>query len=382
MSLGFVSAFRKGVKPALMVAMIAAIISYILGSTLLLKFKSEALLSVELSVSEYKRITESLGAAGDIAARLAAQPGQADDADIIKKMLVDGAAKWHTPIARVSKAEAKDLPDAVLKLEFDKASDSQRPYSGVRLTANAGDAQQAARVVGWLGDYYRDSAAKELLRQEIFGWKADNQSFKTRAQEEKIRVAYEVEQSQARADSLKKVLAQYPDLAKIDSRSVVDVRKENEKFMSPGGQLIAAEVEIINLKESLSRLERQITQVDFIAPFLEASEKALANSKSGQELITRLSESTTFYSKRIENEAQREVLLAKAARISDVAARFYSRAQFVVPPSIPDRAEAPRPNLLAALGGLLFGLLALLWTIRDWIYMTLKDQAVEASTDS
>jgi hypothetical protein len=371
--LNLMNILKKNWLAILSAACIGALLAFALGSTVLLRFKSEGLLSVELSVSEYKRITESLGVASDISSRLKDQPSLANDAEVLMDLFRNSSTKWHAPVARVSKTEAKDLPDAVLKLEFN-ADELQRPYSGVRLTAMTPDPQQSARVVSWLGEYLRDTAAKEILRQEIYDWKADNETFLSRAKEQRIRLGFEAEQSQLRAGALKKVLNQYPDLAKVEARSsVVDVRKDNEKFVSPGGQLIAAEVEVINHQASLTRMERQIVQANFMAPFLAASEKALRESNSGQDLVKRLSELVLQISKQVENDTQREALLGKAAKISEIAARFFSRAQFIVPPSSPERAEAPRPKMLAAFGGLLFGLLALLWVFRDWIIAALKE---------
>ncbi len=378
MPLELIPILKKKWRSLMMAVIGGALFGFVLASTVLLRFKSDGFLSIELSVIEHKRISESLGAGTEIATRLAAEPSLQNDANVIQNVLQGGVAKWQAPIPRVSKAESKDLPDALLKLELEKEklSDVQRAYSGIRITANAKDAQQSARVVRWLGDYFRDSAAKEFLRQEIYVWKAENEGFISRSKEERIRIAYEAEQSQLRAGALKKVLGQYPDLAKVDARSVFDVRKENEKFVSPGGQLIAAEVEVINYRESLTRLERQVVQAQFIAPFLIASEKALTESNSGDDLVKRLNELVQQTSKQIENDTQQEVLLSKAAKIAETSARFFSRTQFIVPPSIPSRAEAPRPKMLAALGGILFGLLALGWVLRDWISAAFKENEV------
>ena len=373
--------------PVAVAALIGAIVAFVLGSTVFLQYKSEGLLSAELTVSEYKRITESLSAPTSVKARLETFPSEILTEKDLVNIANSNVAKWYAPIARVSKAEAKDLPDAVLKLEFEKdmqplnknkTSDTMRPYSGIRITAKTPDPERSAAVVKWLGEYFRDSAARELLRTEIFDWVADNHAFLTKAQEERIRLVYEQEQSQSRANSLRKVLSQYPELGKIDNNTLVDVRKDNEKFVSPGGQLVAAEVEIINLKETQTRLERQVLQGEFIAPFLHASEKFLATSKSGVDLVFKLNELTKSYMQKVQTEAQREVLLSKAAKIAEISARFFSRTQFISPPSVPDRPEAPRPKMLAVLGGLLLGLFTLLWLLRHWIIASFRDDNTDA----
>lgn len=382
---------KSGMLRVAVAALVGAGVAYILGTTVFLNFKSEGLLNADLTVSEYKRITESLSAPASAKSRLEAFPSQILTEEDLVNISNGSAPKWYAPVARVSKAEAKDLPDAVLKLEFDKEKpsdlvrpfkdgqpDLMRPYSGIRITAKTADPQRSAALVKWLGEYFRDSAAKELLRTEIFEWVASNQAYLIRAQEDRIRLVYEQEQSQVRANSLRKVLSQYPELAKIDTRTIVDVRKDNEKFVSPGGQLVAAEVEMINLKETQTRLERQVLQSEFIAPYLGASEKFLTTSKSGVDLVSKLNELTKSYMQKVQTEAQREVLLSKAAKIAEISARFFSRTQFISPPSVPDRAEAPRPNMLAAIGGLLLGLLTLMWLLRHRIIASFKDDKLNA----
>ena len=56
---------------------------------------------------------------------------------------------------------------------------------------------------------------------------------------------------QTRAAALKKIVAAYPNAARRDSQQVVDVRKDNEKFMSPMSQLVGAESEVIDIRERL-----------------------------------------------------------------------------------------------------------------------------------
>lgn len=375
MTVQIIQKLKITLLPVVIATLIGASIAYILGITVLLKYKSEGLLRAELTVSEYKRITESLSAPLSAKSRPEALPSQAvTDVDLANNSS-DGAAKWYAPVARVSKAEAKDLPDAVLKLEFEKdgQSDVMRPYSGIRIVAKTKDPKRSAAVVEWLGEYFRDSAAKELLRTEIFEWAVTNQALLIRAREDRIRLVYEQEQSQLRANSLRKVLRQYPELAKIDSKAIMDVRKDNEKFVSPGGQLVAAEVEIINLKETQTRLERQVLQGEFIAPYLSASQELLIASKSGVDLAGKLNELTKLYMQKVQTEAQREMLLSKATKIAEISARFLSRTQFISPPSIPDRAEAPRPAMLAVGAGLLAGLLTLAWLLRDSIISSFKE---------
>jgi hypothetical protein len=119
-------------------------------------------------------------------------------------------------------------------------------------------------VATWLGDYFKDVATREAVREQVSRWTADNRQFSDRALERKLKLEFDIEQAQKRTTALKAIVAAYPDAARRDSQQVVDVRKDNEKFMSPMSQLVGAESEIIDIRERLQKLDREIEQQSFV----------------------------------------------------------------------------------------------------------------------
>ena len=104
-----------------------------------------------------------------------------------------------------------------------------------------------ANIASWLGDYFKDVATREAVREQVSRWEAENRQFSDRALERRLKFEFDIQQAQKRATALKAIVAAYPDAARRDSQQVVDVRKDSEKFMSPMSQLVGAESEIINL---------------------------------------------------------------------------------------------------------------------------------------
>jgi len=144
---------------------------------------------------------------------------------------------------------------------------------------------------------------------------------------------------------------------------VVDVRKDNEKFMSPMAQLVGAESEIIDIREKIQRLGREMEQQAFAKAMVADAEVALNEAHSGSESVVKLAEMIVRFSKLVKTEAESEKLSSLAADVSQISARFLVQAQFVANPSVPTRPESPRPLMVMALAGLLAGLLsaAFLW---------------------
>ncbi|UUZ74638.1 hypothetical protein LP414_19925 [Polaromonas sp. P1(28)-13] len=169
-------------------------------------------------------------------------------------------------------------------------------------------------------------------------------------------------------------MASYPESARREAQQVVDVRKDNEKFMSPQAQLVGAESEIIEIREKVQKLNREIEQQAFAKAMVGDAEAAVNQARSGSESVLKLSAVITDFAKKVKTEAEREKLLSLAADVSQITARFLSQAQFVAQPSVPTSPERPRPLMVMALGGLLFALLAAAFAWRELIIKLLWQQ--------
>lgn len=350
-----------------------------LGYGPLLKYKTEGVLSMEMGTAEYKRFSELANDTTTVRQYMAVSPppGVKDD-DIDRLIRTVARGEWHKPLPKVSRADAKELPDILLQLERERERSleakeglqDRKPvtvYLGLRLTHTAPEPQQVANVASWLGDYFKDVATREAVREQVSRWKADNRQFSDRALERKLRFEFDIQQSQTRAAALKTIVASYPDAARRDSQQVVDVRKDNEKFMSPMSQLVGAESEIIDIRERLQKLEREIEQQAFVKSLVLEADTAANKAQSGNDSVLQLSTVITEASKKVKTEAEREKLLSLAADLSQISARFLSQAQFVAKPSVPTLPERPTPLMATLLGALVAAFLAALFVWRRLI---------------
>jgi hypothetical protein len=399
---------KTNIKRLITCIFVGALLGALLGNTVLLKYKSEGVLSLDMSVAEYKRFSESVSDIPTLKQMITALAVPAEDSKAIELAVKNNTNKWHTAVPRLSKAEAKDLPEALQKLALesdrpdradkndrgdrgdrndkndknDKSDKQITAYVGVRVLATGSDAEQTSRVARWMGQYFKELAAKEAVREQLFSWISENRQFSERAQERKLKLAYDIEQAKNRSNALKQLLKQYPYLAKSEANQVVDVRRENEKFMSPSAQLVGAESEIIDLNEKLSRLARESQQQVFAQDFLVKAETALFNASSGTAAVKALRDLITATELTVKNNAEKEKILGFAGDISKISARFLSQAQFVVPPAAPERPEQPRPLVLTVIFAFLSGLMALLWIYKDLILAAFKEEPAESANGS
>ena len=374
---------QKKMIVVLAAAMAGAGIGAVLGYGPLLRYKTEGVLSMEMGTAEYKRFAELANDSTTVTQFIGASPPPD-----LKGANIDGLVRnvtrgeWHKPVPKVSKADAKELPDILLQLEQEREKTPQRDrpqererrtpvsvYLGLRLTHSAADPVEAASVAAWLGAYFKDVATREAVREQVSRWSSENRQFSDRALERKLAYEFDIQQAQTRAKALKTIVASYPDTARRDSQQVVDVRKDNEKFMSPLAQLVGAESEIIEIRERVQKLDREIEQQTFVKALVADSESAVGRARSGGESVLNLSAVITEFSKKVRTEAEREKLLSLAADLSQISARFLSQAQFVAKPSVPTQPERPKPLMVIALGGLFAALLALAYL---WRHLVLK----------
>ena len=209
---------------------------------------------------------------------------------------------------------------------------------------------------------------------------SEHSQFSDRAQELKLKYEFDIEQAKNRAAALKKIVVQYPESIARESRQVVDIRKDNEKFMSPMAQLVGAESEMIAIREKMQKLNREIEQQAFAGTLVGSAQQAMRQVHNGSEGVGKLAAVMAEFSKKAKTDAEREKLLSLAADVSQITARFLSQAQFIAPPSVPSRSERPSPLMYMGLVGLLFALLAAAYCWRDVIVKLLKqDDGIKPS---
>lgn len=360
----------------------------LIGYGPMLRYKSEGVLSMEMGTAEYKRFAELATDETSIRQFIAmSPPANLNDKEV--ERLINNIVKgeWFKPVAKINKADAKELPDIVLQMEKevekDKEKDKEKEkeksqdknakkanigvlaYLGLKVTNLNSDPNLAAQVATWMGGYFKDVAAHEATREQVSRWVAESKQFSDRALEQKLKYQFDIDQAKERALALKKILASYPEpVGSREGRQIVEVRKDNEKFLSPMAQIIAAESEIITTNEIIQKLNREIEQQLFAASIIKNAETSLKEARSGLEVMGKLNAIVTEQSKSVKNDAEREKLLSLTADLSQITARFILQAEFIAQPSIPSRPERPTPAMYMAILGFLSAIFAIMYSWR------------------
>ncbi len=355
----------------------------LLGYGPMLRYKSEGVLNMDMGTSEYKRFTELANDASSARLFLTVSPTP-KMLDIDKEKLVKTitSGEWHKPVPKVSKIDAKELPDIVLQMEREKTerakekekeNDDSKSYKentvylGLRLTHLAADPIEAAEVTAWLGNYFKQVATREAIREKVSRWSSENRQFSDQAMGRKLKLEFEIQQAKNRSLGFKSIAAKYPESLSRESRQVISIQKDNEKFISPVGQLVGAESEIIEIQEKIAKLNREIEQQAFLEAIVRDAEVAIKQVSSGSEGVNKLGVIISHFEKKVKTDAEREKLLLLAADLSQITARFLSQAQFIAQPSVPSRPERPTPLMYMVLMSIFCICLAAVYCWRDVI---------------
>lgn len=389
--------------------MVAAVIGIGLGAKIgygpMLRYKSEGVLNMALSTSEYKQIVEIANNASNARRYLASFPLPEQNPEKLEAMVQTiESGSWNSPLPIISKSDIKDLPglmnqaggqlekkrEAYIENEFDIETETERNkkkyskakpvYMGLQLMQSSIDPMQAVENTAWLGGYIKDVALREELRGYIADWMTDSKQFAQRNQQQKLKYEFEIEQAEIRIKEQKKIILKYPQSALLDATQVVNVYSSNAKYLSPMSQLIASESEIIQLEEIRRKLNREVEQNTFAELILKDVGVAVSQNQNGYENLAKLEAIVANFSKKIKTNAEHEKLASISNDISQIAARFLFKAQFITPPSLPTRPERPTPLMYMVLVGFVFSFLTAVYCWRDAIKALFKAAIDDAKT--
>jgi hypothetical protein len=348
--------------------LVAGFIGAVLGSALyfgsLIKYKSLGVLSLEATLAEHKRFDEVLSNRTSISKFLGLSKASEGARDAIAKLTLqpDPLKDALVPIFRLSKADLKELGEAPKE-----AISDPRQVLGVRLSIVNASPAIAQESVTLLATYVR----QELLRYQL----AENVSVRTnklrqdvpRLENETLAEKFSIEQVRTKITALQKLVEIYPRNQLSESRQVINVDRNNERYLSPTSQLIAAESEAVQIRQNLVDKERELRMAGLELEFLAASQAPIAAEVDGSELAKKL---TALVDKVLRPKAEKEewarVVLNRTLMDIDTASeRFLNQTRFISDPSLPVRPERPGPSTVILGLAALLALLTAMFIFRD-----------------
>lgn len=226
------------------------------------------------------------------------------------------------------------------------------------------------KPVTLLAEYVRDT----IIRVNSEGMMLDRcANLRAREQElrnEQIANEFAITQIDKRVDNLRDIIARNPDANAIDSRQIVSLEKGTERFLSPAAQLVAAEIQIADMKLAEVRRERDRVASAIKRDYYCQAQQALQESSSGVAFLEELKNIQTAvfqeYDKSIDivEQTWNELDLERETWTTT----YLQSMRFAAPPEGTEtKVSKPRKAIGLALGGILGGMLGMfIALIRAW----------------
>jgi len=247
--------------------------------------------------------------------------------------------------------------------------DDQNSLIGLRLRYQGKEATNGSPLP-LLAEFVRDSMIRVTTEAETL---QKCSAFRAKEQElrnAQIQAAFAITQEEKRAKNLREIIARNPNASATETRQIVSVEKGTERFLSPAAQLVAAEVQISDLRLADAFRERERVASELKRQYYCDANAMLAQPLSGRGYLEQLAslQDATFaaHDKQVDiiEQTWNELDLERT-QWSNV---FLSSVRFVASPEGTEvKQRKPGMVLSAVLGGMLGGMLGILIAlIRAW----------------
>lgn len=170
---------------------------------------------------------------------------------------------------------------------FDIKTDEVSGLVGFQLTMPRGKPEDKPPILG-LAEYLRSTIVEVDLQSVALEECAKFQIREQELRNEQIRADFKTRQQQERADSIRALIAANPGSGALDNRQVVSLKDGGEKFLSPMAQLMAAEIDIADMRVETHKRLRDRTAAEIKKAYYCRAKKMLRQPRLGQGYLAQL----------------------------------------------------------------------------------------------
>jgi hypothetical protein len=267
-----------------------------------------------------------------------------EELEIMKKTLArsEDISKWIKPIYTFSRDDAREFT----QLPKDEANAA----IGLKITYEHYSSKLSHDFVFLLGNYVRDCMVYVALSNYITDGYTTTIAKLNKIENDMLNTKFELSQCNKKKEDIQRILLDYPDSAKIDSRQLVSLQEGGSRYLAPITQLVGIDSTIADLKRLLSSFEFQSDKLKIRNLFFTMCNAELAGFKdNGEKLFSRIKSirDEIFREKDVNNIVIREVMNNLNIDIQTFEAIYYLNSRFISDPTIPTEHIWPRKGLIA-----------------------------------
>lgn len=317
--------------------------------------------SYALDLVSWKMLQKGLPSLAD---QIIDENKEPEDLSALYKEMSDD--KWWQknviPSYALSKADTKDL--AGIGKDLDAASTTIINFT---LTSTGKSKEQSIINVREVAKFLRTGGAYLQLRSMLNGYESQGMSTAADVQQKITNTKIEMGYQEERAHKLEELHKRFP-AGNSPVQQVVDARDSSAKYLPLQTQIIAANKDINDSKEALSRLQRRLDQIALTKEFLQQALPLRDQTFDGLALDQQLLDIEDALRKKLSKEDSNgeQFLNDLHGRLLEIQVRFTKGLEANTAPS----ASGKKGALKASVGGLtaaFFIMLLLLLGQKVWI---------------
>ncbi len=349
-------------------ALVGLVLGLLLGYTVLLKYKSTAILRFPMAGSDYKPFVENTKDPVTLD-RFMSDQNLKEDSEKYSSLLkntVRGSAKWIEPVLKISKQDAKEFGVDPSKMS------ANEEVMGLQLTATHRDPDTALALVQLQSQYALQAQMKDGIESWVRNTELSALGRLERYEAVKLKANNEISEIQTRLKEFKRVMQQYPETSRADSKPFISLEKGSERYMPIPNQMAVMELRLVDIKEQLLREEREKKKDEIalsLAKQIGESKLRTSNTKAW------LDESIKGIQAKLNtvtDERERIAALDMLNSFYELRKKYINGASYILEPRLAERPEQPRPFILATLFAMLAAMAALAWIFKDLIAQAFK----------
>lgn len=304
-----------------------------------------------IALADYKRYAAAFSTAERFADfvkynKLEDTPG----IDQMRKVFIgrDGIDNIVEPVYPFSKLDAKELEQP--------RDGSNTNVIGLRLGFESGSAQDAQRIVGLLGRFIMDSIVYLSYEDALRVKAAEINGKITKLDNFIINNKQLLEEYQRKGESLKQIVARYPDSAQ-NARQLVTVTEDNARYLSPITQLQTSEVRLVELREIINKAKRDRQQAMALREYYAKARTFMNQTRSGEVIVRGLEtvKDGVFKGKDLNDDTIKEVYNTISIENESALSLYMEKSRFIAGPSLPEHRSTRLSSVILTSG--LLGLL-------------------------
>jgi hypothetical protein len=222
-----------------------------------------------------------------------------------------------------------------------------------------------------LAEYVRDTVIRINFEDSMLARCAEFRAREQKLRNEQITDEFGISQEKKRVATLREIMARTPGATAIDNRQIMSLEKAgSERFLSPAAQLVAAEIQISDLKLGGISRERDLVKSTLKRDYYCSAQQTLQKLVTGRAFLEELRniQSVVFQNQDksidIVEQTWNELDVERESWINT----YLQGMRFVAPPEGTETVQR-QPGLAPSvvLGGLLGGMFGVMFAlVRGW----------------